>query len=95
MALGFSVSPLDLGQVHGQVVGEPAVPSPEGLGPGGLGIAHDAEPVGKGLEAHDAVVADPEPFPAAGKVEVFGREAQEPGIGVDCLHPLDGAAPES
>ena len=29
---GFSISRLELRQVHGQVVGEPAVPGPEGLG---------------------------------------------------------------
>ena len=51
-------------------VGEPAVPSPEGLGLGGLGVAYNAEPIVVGVEADDAVIPDPELLPAAGVVEV-------------------------
>ena len=64
---------LHLAQVHRQVVGEPAVAGPEGLGLGGLGIPHDAEPVVVGVKAHDAVIADPELLPGAGVVQVLGR----------------------
>ena len=37
---GAGCSDLDLGQVGGQVVGEPSVAGSEGLGPGGLGVPH-------------------------------------------------------
>ena len=51
-------------QVGSQVVGEPAVSRPEGLGLGRLGVLHDAEPVIVGVETHNPVVSDPE-LPAA------------------------------
>ena len=89
---GFPLS-LHLAQVHGQVVGEPAVAGPEGLGLGGLGVAHDAEPIVVGVERHDAVIADPELLPGAGVVQVLGSEAQQPGVGMDGLFPFNGAAP--
>ena len=57
---------LDLGQVRGQVVGEPPVPGSEGLGLRALGVPHDAEPIVVGVEADDAVMPDPELLPAAG-----------------------------
>ena len=59
---------LHLGQVGGQVVGGPAVAGSERLGPGGLSVRHDAEPVIVGLEGHNPVVPDPELFPGAGEV---------------------------
>ena len=61
----------------------------EHLGLGGLGVPHDAGPVVVGVEGYNAVVADPELFPAAGVVQVLGGETQEAGIGVDRLLPLD------
>ena len=85
---------LGLGQVGGQVVGEPAVAGPEGLGPGGLGVPHDAEPIAEGLEGDYFVVPDPEPLPAACEVDVLGREPEHPGVGVDRLLPLYGPAAE-
>ena len=48
---GVSVSRLELRQVHGQVVGEPAVAGPEGLGFGRLSVPHDPEPVLVGVDA--------------------------------------------
>ena len=77
---GFSISRLELRQVHGQVVGEPAVPGPEGLGLGGLGVPHDAEPIAEGLEGHNPVIADLEPLPAAGEVDVLGLTTKHPGV---------------
>ena len=71
---GAGCSALDLGQVGGQVVGEPAVAGPEGLGLGGLGVPHDAGPIAEGLEGDYLVVPDPERLPAACKVDVLGRE---------------------
>ena len=65
---------MDPGQVGGQVVGEPAVAGSERLGPGGLGVPHDAEPIAEGLEGGYFVVPDPEPLPAPGEVDVLGRE---------------------
>ena len=59
----------------------------------GLGVAHYAEAVVVGVEAHDAVVANPELLPAPGKVDVLGREAQHAGIGMDRFLPDDGPAP--
>ena len=82
------------GQVHAQVVGGPAVPCWEGLGFGGLGVPHDAGPIIVGLEGHDPIVPHPEPLPPPGKVDGLGREAQHPGVGVDCLLPLYGSAAE-
>ena len=69
--------PLYPRRVHSQVVGEPAVPGPEGLRLGGLRVPHDAEPVAERLEVHDPVVPDPELLPAAGEVQVLGREQVE------------------
>ena len=77
-----------------QVVGEPAVSCPEGLGPGGLGAPHDAEPVAEGLEGDYFVVPDPEPLLAPGEVDVLGREPEHPGVGVYRLLPLYGPAAE-
>ena len=54
---GAGCSALD----RGWVVGEPGVAGPEGLKPGCLSVPHDAQAVAVGLEAHDAVVLDPEP----------------------------------
>ena len=85
---------LHLGQVGGQVVGEPAVPGPEGLGLGGLGVPHDAGPIAEGLEGDYLIVPDLEPLPAAREVDVLGRESQQASVGVDRLLPLYGAAPE-
>ena len=68
-------SALLLGQIHGQVVGEPAVPGPEGLGLRALDIPHDAEPVVVGVEADDTVVPYPEFLLAAGEVDVLGGQA--------------------
>ena len=85
-------SALHLGQVGGQVAGEPAVSCPEGLGLRPLGIPHDAEPIVEGVEAHDAVIPDPELLPAVGEAEVLGGESQEAGVGVDGLLPKGGAA---
>ena len=92
---GFSISHLKLRQVGGQVVGEPAVADPEGLGPGRLRVPHDPEPVVVGLEGHDAVVPDPELF--------FGCPRSRtclvvrPSRPVSAFHrllSLDGPAPE-
>ena len=77
-----------------RLVGEPAVPIPEGLGLGALGVPHNPEPIVVGVEANDAVIPDTELLPAAGVVEVLGGEAQESRIGMDGFLPLDGAAPE-
>ena len=66
---------LKLRQIHRQVVGEPAVPGPEGLGLRRLGIAHDAEPIVVGVEGYYAVIPDPELLLPAGVVEVLGGEA--------------------
>ena len=74
--------------------GEPAVAVPESLGPGSLGVAHDAEPVVVGVEADDPVVPHPESLSGAREVRVLGREAQEPGVGMDCLLPKGGSAAE-
>ena len=68
---------LDLGQVGCQVVHEPAVPGPEALPLGRLGLPHDAEPVVVGVEGHDPVVPHPESLSGAREVQVLGREAQE------------------
>ena len=87
-------SALELDQVRGQVAGGPAVAGPEGLGPGGLGVRHDPEPVLVGVEGDSPVVPDPGLLPAAGEVDVPGREAQQAGIGVDRILPLNGAAAE-
>ena len=46
---------LHLCQVRGEVECEPPVSCPERLGLGGLGVAHDAEPVVERVEGHDAV----------------------------------------
>ena len=73
---------------------EPAVAGSEGLGLRRLGVAHDAEAIIEGVEAHDAVVAYPEFLPAANVVQVVGGEAQESGIGVDGLIPQGGPAVE-
>ena len=78
----------------GQVVGEPAVAGPEGLGLRGLGVPHDAQDVRVGLEAHDLVEPDPELLPRPGEVQVLGREAQQAGVGVYRLLPFYGPAPE-
>ena len=51
MLRGAGCSALDLGQVGGQIVGGPAVPGPEGLRFGGLGVPHDAGPVLVGVDA--------------------------------------------
>ena len=48
---GAGCSDLDLGQVGGQVVGEPAVAGPEGLGLGGLGVPVMPNPSLKGSKA--------------------------------------------
>ena len=53
---------LHLGQVDGQVVGEPPVPGPERLGLRGLGVSHYFEPVAEWLEVDNPVVPDPELF---------------------------------
>ena len=50
-AAGF-VGNLHLGEVDGQVAGEPPVSRLERLGLCGLGIPHDFEPVAEGLEIH-------------------------------------------
>ena len=89
-----SGSALDLGQVHGQVVGEPAVAGPEGLALGGLGVRLDPGPVFVGVEGDYPIIADPEPFAAPGEVDMLGGEAKRPGAGVDSLLPLYGPAPE-
>ena len=52
----------------GQVAGGPAVSGPEGLGLGGLGVPHDAEPVLVGAWGDYPVVPDPGPLPAYGEV---------------------------
>ena len=83
-------SPLELAQVYGEVVGEPAIPGPEGLGLGGLGVPHDAEPVAEGLEGDYLIVPHPEPPPLPGEVGVLGGETQHPGVGVDRLLPFYG-----
>ena len=83
---------MELGQVGGEVIGEPAVSGPEGLGLRRLGVPHDAQTVRVGLEAHDLVVPDPELLPRPGEVQVLGREAQQAGVGVDRLLPLYGSA---
>ena len=66
------------------------------MGFGGLGFPHDAETVIVGVERDYPFVPDPEPelLPAAGEVHVLGGEAQDAGVLVDGLLPLDGAAPE-
>ena len=61
----------------GQVVNEPAVARDERLGPGRLGLPHDAEAVLVGVETHDPVLPHPELLPASCKVQVLGREDQE------------------
>ena len=59
-AVGFGTIFSHLRQVHGQVVGEPAVPGPEDLRLRGLGVPHDAEPVGGGFEVNGPVVPYPQ-----------------------------------
>ena len=86
---GASPSPPDLGQIGSQVIGEPAVVGPEGLGLGRLSVPHDAEPIAEGLEGDYLVVPDPEPLPAAGEVDVLGGETQHPGVGVDRLQVVN------
>ena len=90
--MGRSAS--QLGQVGCEVVGEPAVAGPEGLGLDGLGVPHDPEPVIVGVECHYPVVPDLGPLPVVGEVEVPGGESQHPGVGVYRLLPLYGPAPE-
>ena len=74
---------LDLGQVGGRVVGGPAALGPEGLGLRRLRAPRDAEPVLVGVEGSYPVVADPEPLPAYGGVDMLGRKAQNSGVCVD------------
>ena len=45
---------------------------------GGLGIAHRAEPIVVGVEAHDAVIANPELLTATGELDVLGRQSSIP-----------------
>ena len=85
---------LHLGQVGGQVVDEPADPGAEALGFGRLGVPHDAQAVLVGIEAHDLVIAHPELLPASREVQVLGGEAQDAGIGLHGLLPLDSPAAE-
>lgn len=63
---------------------EPAVPGPEGLELGGLGVLRDAEAVVAGAGAHDAVMPDPELFPSAGESDVFGRGFQDADVFLLC-----------
>ena len=83
---------MHLGQVHGEVVGEPAVADPEGLGLRCLGIPHDAEPIVVGVEGHDAAVAPTELLPAADEVDGLGCQAQGSGVGMYRFLPLYGLA---
>ena len=62
--------------------------------PIGLSVRHGPGPVLVGAWGDYPVVADPEPLPAAGAVDVLGREAQRPGVGVDGFLPLCGPALE-
>ena len=78
---------LHLGQIDGQVVGEPAVAGLERLGFGGLRVTHDAGSVAEWLEGRDPVVPDPERLPPSGEVDLLGREARHPGVGLDRLSP--------
>ena len=76
------MSGLHLRQIHRQVVGEPPVPGPEGLGLRRLGVPHDAETVLVGVEGHYAVIAYPELLPAAGVVDIVkggGEKRAPPG----------------
>ena len=76
---------LHLRQVHGEVVGEPAVPGPEALRLRRLGVPHQPGAVAERLEVHDLVVPDPELLPD-GEVQVLGREQVE-----DVPDPVAGA----
>ena len=72
--------PLHLREIHGRVVGEPAVPGPEGLGLRGLGVPHYAEPVGGWLGVHDPAVPYPELPGGIWEVEELGGEFWQSGV---------------
>ena len=86
--------PLPLGEVDGQVVGEPAVSGPERLGLGRLVILHDAEAVVVGLEIHDPVVAHSELLLGSGEVDVLGGKTEQTRVLVHGFLPFDCTASE-